>query len=96
MHHVWKYGTADIQSASAEIRRGKKIERKNKRQDENMYGLPYYIWRTLIKFTRVHRQLKAAVYEMQNVGLTSKVQNKSKHKLLWPPCNRAGHYIFAV
>jgi len=28
----------DIQFATAEIRRGK----KNKRQDENIYGLPYY------------------------------------------------------
>jgi len=40
---------ADIQSASAEIRRGKKKRRrkkkKNKRQDENIYGLPYYIGR---------------------------------------------------
>ena len=35
---------ADIQSPTAEIRRGKKKERKkNKRQDENIYGLPYYI-----------------------------------------------------
>jgi len=36
----------DIQSAMAEIRQGKKKEeRKNKRQDENIYGLPYYIGR---------------------------------------------------
>jgi len=35
---------ADIQSAAAEIRQGKK-RRKNKRQDENIYGLPYYIGR---------------------------------------------------
>ena len=34
----------DIQSATAEIRRGKK-KRKNKGQDENIYGLPYYIGR---------------------------------------------------
>jgi len=37
----------DIQSATAEIRRGKKKKKKeikkNKRQDEN--GLPYYIGR---------------------------------------------------
>jgi len=34
----------DIQSAMAEIRWGKKKRRrKNKRQDENIYGLPYYI-----------------------------------------------------
>jgi len=34
---------ADIQSATAEIRRGKKKrkKKKNKRQDENIYGLPY-------------------------------------------------------
>jgi len=32
---------ADIQSAAAEIRRGKKEEeRKNKPQHENIYGLP--------------------------------------------------------
>jgi len=30
---------ADIQPPTAEITRGK----KNKRQDENIYGLPYYI-----------------------------------------------------
>jgi len=36
---------ADIQSAIAEIRRGKKKKKKknNKRQDENIYGLPCYI-----------------------------------------------------
>jgi len=33
---------ADIQSPTAEIRRGKK---EDKRQDENIYGLPYYIGR---------------------------------------------------
>jgi len=36
---------ADIQSAAAEIRRGKKERRKKKKQDENIYGLPYYIGR---------------------------------------------------
>jgi len=36
----------DIQSPTAEIRQGKKEERKKKKpQDENMYGLPYYIGR---------------------------------------------------
>jgi len=38
----------DIQSPTAEIRRGKKKERKKKKkkkQDENIYGLPYYIGR---------------------------------------------------
>jgi len=35
---------ADIQSPTAEIRRGKKRKKKkNKRQDENIYGLPYYV-----------------------------------------------------
>jgi len=34
----------DNQSLTAEIRRGKKEERKKKKpQDENTYGLPYYI-----------------------------------------------------
>jgi len=33
----------NIQSPTAEIRRGKK--RKKKKQDENIYGLPYYIGR---------------------------------------------------
>jgi len=42
---------ADIQSSTAEIRRGnkrRKKERKKKKkktQDENIYGLPYYIGR---------------------------------------------------
>jgi len=36
---------ADIHSAMPEIRRGKKKRTKNKRQDENIYGLPYYIGR---------------------------------------------------
>jgi len=41
----------DIQSPTAEIRRGKKKEerrrrrRRRKKQDENIYGLPYYIGR---------------------------------------------------
>jgi len=34
---------ADIQSPTAEIRRGKARKKQNKRQDENIYGLPYYI-----------------------------------------------------
>jgi len=38
---------ADIQSPTAEIRRGKK-RKKNKRQDENIYGLPYYVGRPYI------------------------------------------------
>jgi len=34
----------DIQSPTAEIRRGnKKEEERRKKQDENIYGLPYYI-----------------------------------------------------
>jgi len=39
----------DIQSPTAEIRREKKEERRRRRrrkeQDENVYGLPYYIGR---------------------------------------------------
>jgi len=36
----------NIQSPTAEIRRGKKEEeRRRKKQDENIYGLPYYIGR---------------------------------------------------
>jgi len=35
------YGMVDIQSPTAEIRRGKKEERKKKTQDEYTYGLPY-------------------------------------------------------
>jgi len=34
----------DIQSPTAEIRRAKK-KKKKKKQDENIYGLPYYIGR---------------------------------------------------
>jgi len=30
----------DIQSPTAEIRRGKKRRKKKKKQDENIYGLP--------------------------------------------------------
>jgi len=33
----------DIPSPTAEIRRGKKEEDGEKLQDENIYGLPYYI-----------------------------------------------------
>jgi len=34
----------DIQSPTTEIRRGKKERKKKKKpQDENIYGLPYYI-----------------------------------------------------
>jgi len=39
-HHVWKYV---IQSPTAEIRRGNNERKKKKPQDEDMYGLPYYI-----------------------------------------------------
>jgi len=35
----------DIQSVAAEIRLGEKKKKKNKGQDENIYGLPYYIRR---------------------------------------------------
>jgi len=36
----------NIQSPTAEIRRGKKEEEEErKKQDENIYGLPYYIGR---------------------------------------------------
>jgi len=36
----------DIQYLTAEIRRGKKERRRKKKpQDENIYGLPYYIGR---------------------------------------------------
>jgi len=38
----------DIQSPTAEIRRGnKKQEERRKKQDENIYGLPYYIGQTI-------------------------------------------------
>jgi len=44
---------ADIQSAVAEIRRGKKGRRKkkNKPEHENIYGLPYSIGQTIIMKT---------------------------------------------
>jgi len=35
----------DIQSPAAEIRRGKQKKDRKKPQDENIYGLPYYIGR---------------------------------------------------
>jgi len=37
-HHVWKYGRHPIWAA--EIRRGKKERKKNKRQDENIMICP--------------------------------------------------------
>jgi len=36
----------DIQSPTGEIRRGNK-RRRRKKQDENIYGLPYYIGQTI-------------------------------------------------
>jgi len=33
----------NIQSPTAEIKRGKKKKEERKKQDENIYGLPYYI-----------------------------------------------------
>jgi len=42
------YGSmADIQSPTAEIKRGnkKEEEEERKKHDENIYGLPYYIGR---------------------------------------------------
>jgi len=45
--------TVDIQSPTAEIRRGKKKKKKKKPQDEKyIYGLPYYIGRSAIKKER--------------------------------------------
>jgi len=35
----------DIQSLTAEIRRGNKKEERKKKQDEHIYGLSYYIGR---------------------------------------------------
>jgi len=34
---------ADIQFPTAEITRGNKKRRRRKKQDKNIYGLPYYI-----------------------------------------------------
>jgi len=43
-HHVWKL--VDIQSAAAEIRRGKKKKERNKPQGKNIINsLPYYTGR---------------------------------------------------
>jgi len=36
---------AYIHSATAEIRRGKKKKKERTNEDENIYGLPYYIGR---------------------------------------------------
>jgi len=43
----------NIQSLTAEIRRGKK-RKKKKKQDENIYGLPYYINETLTQSINQH------------------------------------------
>jgi len=42
--HTMCGSMVDIQSPTAEIRRGKN-RKKKKPQDENIYGLPYYIGR---------------------------------------------------
>jgi len=46
-YKIARHGSmVDIQSPTAEIRRGKKERRKRKiPQDENIYGLPYYTGR---------------------------------------------------
>jgi len=51
-HHVSKTRSmVDIQSGTAEIRRGKKIGRKKERNHRQKYtGLPYYIGRPQIKY----------------------------------------------
>jgi len=41
-HHVWKYGRREI----CDSKEKKDRRKKNKRQDENIYGLPYYIRRS--------------------------------------------------
>jgi len=45
--HTMCGSMVDIQSVTDEIRREKK--KKNKRQDENIYGLPYYIGQAINK-----------------------------------------------
>ena len=44
---------ADIQSPTAEIRRGIKKDRRKKLQDENIYGLLYYIGRPEINYETI-------------------------------------------
>jgi len=43
-HHVWKY-MADVQSATAEISRGKKKKEEEKTTGQKYNGLPYSIGR---------------------------------------------------
>jgi len=44
-HHVWKY-MVDIRSAAAEIRRGKKKEKKKETTWQKYNGMAYSIGRT--------------------------------------------------
>jgi len=49
----------DIQSAAAEIRRGKKKERRNKETTEQKYNdLPYSIWQAIIKPAKLYSALQ--------------------------------------
>jgi len=56
-HHVWTYSKLDIQSATAENRRGKK-KKKKKPQDENIMAcpIPYAIRIKYVNNTRLFSQ----------------------------------------
>jgi len=57
------YGSmVDIQSLTAEIRRGKKKKKKKKPQDENIYGFPYYTT------VGLKVKIKAFPYSIPSVG----------------------------
>jgi len=66
---------ADIQSAAAEIRRGKKEEeeeeRKNKPQHENIYGLPIPYRATINKLASINTSLRSVNFLHQPVPTCS-------------------------
>ena len=74
--HTMCGSMTDIQSPTAKIRRGKKERRrKNKRQDENIYGLPYYIGRPQIRNHRAWPALlhRAAINSL-SISLTQNIK----------------------
>ena len=74
---------ADIQSPTAEIRRGIKKERRRRRkklQDENMYGLPYYIGRPQTRCHAVTLPRRKSCWNLQGCP---KLANGSQPLVSW-------------
>jgi len=91
-HRVWKY-MVDIQSATAEIRRGKKERRKKKKpQDENItYGLPYYIGRPYNQ-----DDVYDAVIMTNHCESSPGSFNEFRLSARWPPTRRPSQPTWAV